>query len=135
MSTETCRESDAWTIEYDDDLGAVIHRWKVHTTGDRFREGCEDILAVAEDKNARKLLIDSRAVTALKEDDVGWMFADWVPRSVEAGLEVTATVYPESTIAKMNVEGMAEKIDDLDDGGETHMTTDIDEARSWLAKR
>lgn len=135
MSTEVLGETNDWAIEYDDEIGAVVHRWKNHTTGDRFREGCENTLAIIQNRGAEKLLIDSRAITALKQKDIGWMFSDWVPRSIDAGVETTATVYPESTIAKMNIDGMKEEMEDLDEVGEALMTTEIAEARSWLAKR
>lgn len=133
MARETIEETDVYTIQWDDDVGALVHKWDKYAAGDAFRQGCEALLDVVENRNASKLLIDSREISAVNDDDQQWMFEDWVPRTAEAGIEHTATVYQQSTIAEMNMKRIAETVEEFDDLGESHMTSDVTEAREWLA--
>lgn len=132
MSVETLEDGDAYTIEYDDDIGGIVHRWDRFVQDETFREGSETMLSAIEDHSVSKLLIDSRELNVVSDEDTEWLFSDLVPRLADAGIRYTVTVYEESTIAKMNMDKIAENAEESNEVGESHMTTDLDDARSWL---
>jgi len=133
MSVQQLRSTDNYTIEYDDDIGAVVFTWDQFTTGAEFREGCEALLDAVRERNTSKVLTDTRGIRAHDAEDQAWMQEDWIPRAQQAGVEHTATVHPDSVIAEMDVEKLVEG---ADEGlHEPFFTADMDEARRWLAEQ
>lgn len=132
MRAELEREADSYTIEWDGDIGAVIHTWTAFTTGQRFRDGCTELLEVIRTRDASKVLIDTRGIQAHDEADKQWLVSEWIPMVIRAGVEYTATVHPDSVIAAMEMEDVAADVADVE--GNQLVTGDHDEARRWLAE-
>ncbi|WP_459192212.1 hypothetical protein [Halosimplex sp. J119] len=133
MSSQTIDDAENYTIEWDQDIGGIVFTWDEYVSGSAFRGGCEALLDAIKDRNAEKVLTDTRGINAHDDQDQRWMQTDWMPRALEAGLEHSAIVHPDSVISEMDVENM---IDDMDEGSsEPLMTSDMAEAREWLAEQ
>jgi hypothetical protein len=133
MSVEVHEDTELYTIEYDDEIGAIMFTWDQFASGTKFREGCEALLDAVRQYDASKVLTDTRGIRAHDAEDQVWMQEDWIPRAQQAGVEYTATVHPDSVIAEMDIEKLVEGIDDS--GHEPLFTADMDEARRWLAEQ
>lgn len=133
MPREVHEETDLYTIEYDDDIEVVLFTWDEFASGAEFREGCEALLDAVRQHRASKVLTDTRGIRAHDEEDQAWMQDDWIPRALEAGVEHTATVHPDSVISQMDMEEMVEGVEDAPH--EPFLTDDMDEARRWLAEQ
>lgn len=133
MSRELHEETENYTIEWDDDIEAVVHTWTGFTTGEEFRDGAEALLDVIEEKGASKLLLDTQNVKAHEDEDKEWLAEEWTPRIIEAGVQYSAQVHPDSVISKMEMENLGEEMDDIP--YDHFLTSDVDEAREWLADK
>ncbi|ACV11590.1 conserved hypothetical protein [Halorhabdus utahensis DSM 12940] len=133
MSVETLRDEDTHTIEYDDELNALIHTWNTFSSGETFREGANELLSVFTERDVSKLIIDTTEVKAHDEEDKQWLQEVWLPNMIDVGLAASVNVHRESVIAEMD---MQETVDPLEDEPfENFMTDDMDEAREWLAEQ
>lgn len=133
MSAQTIDDAENYTIEWDQEIEGIVFTWDEYVSGPAFREGCETLLDAIKDRNARKLLTDTRGINAHEDQDQRWMQTDWMPRALEAGLEQSAIVHPDSVISTMDVENMLEEMDE--GSSEPLLTSDMAEAREWLAER
>jgi hypothetical protein len=133
MSVEVHEDTELYTIEYDDELDAVVFTWNQFASGAAFREGCEALLDGVRQRGVSKVLTDTRGIRAHDAEDQAWMQEDWIPRAQDAGIEYTATVHPDSVISEMDIENLVEGVDD--EGHEPLFTADMDEARRWLAEQ
>lgn len=130
MSAEVYADTDEYTVRWNDEADAVEIEWHRFVSGEPFRAGTETLLEFLRERGARRQLANSQEITTLDDDDQEWLMADWTPRAAEAGLEATAIVYPESVIAKMNVE----QVENVASQGpvDHFFTTDVAEAIDWL---
>lgn len=133
MPREVYEDADTYTIERDDDIGAIVHTWERFVSGDDFREGCERLLEVVRRRDASKLLVDTSAIQAHDDDDLRWLREEWAPATIEAGIEYSATVHADSVISEMDVETLMEEAEDIPQ--EPFFTSDVAEAREWLASK
>jgi hypothetical protein len=133
MPREVHEDTDLYTIEYDDELGAVVHTWTDFASGREYREGCERLLEVVQQERATKLLVDTSGIQAHDDEDLQWLREEWAPRTIEAGVEYYATVHPDSVISEMDIEKLMEGAADIPQ--EPFITSDMAEAREWLAER
>jgi hypothetical protein len=133
MPTEVHEDTELYTIEDDEEIDAVVFTWDQFASGAKFREGCEALLETVQQRNASKVLTDTRGIRAHDAEDQAWMQNDWIPRAQQAGVEYTATVHPDSTIAEMDIEKLVEGVDE--GAHEPLFTADMDEARRWLAEQ
>jgi len=133
MSTEVHQDRQKYTIGWDGELNAVTHRWNEFTSGEKFREGCEELLDVIEKRGASKMLVDTSGIRAHDDEDERWLQEEWMPRVIDAGVEHAATVHPDSVIAKMDMEEFMEGVEDMP--YDAMLTADESEAREWLSKR
>jgi hypothetical protein len=133
MSTAVLRDADAYTIEYDSELDAVAHTWEEFTSGQEFRDACEELLDCIEQRDTDKVLVDTSGIQAHDDEDQAWLQQDWIPRAIDAGMQYAGMVHSDSVISEMDMEEFMEMVADIP--YEPMMTDDIDEARSWLAEQ
>lgn len=133
MSRDVYRDADSYTIEWDDDLGALIHSWDSYTSGQPFRDAANDLLEHVRSENVSKLIIDSSGIKAHDTEDKQWLMEEWTPKLDAAGIEYTATVHADSSISKMELDKMTEDTSEFD--SEQMATSDLAEARAWLADK
>lgn len=133
MSKAVLQDDTAYTIEWDDDIEAVVHTWEEFTSGQEFRDGCEALLDAIKRKNADRILVDTRGIQAHDDRDQEWLEEQWVPRVIDAGVSYAATLIPDSAIAEMDMEELMTELEEYD--YTTMMTADMDEAREWVASQ
>ena len=130
---EVVKDAPNYTIEWDSDIDAILHKWTGFTAGDQFREGANDLLEVIESKNTSKLLVDTSNIKAHNDGDKQWLQEEWVPKMLEAGIEHSAQVHSDSAISKMEMEGLMDAMDDIP--YDAYITSSLEEGREWLAEQ
>lgn len=113
-----------WNVE----LQAVEVQWKAFAKGDEFKEALNKGLELIRQKGASKWLGDTSNMSAISADDQHWSNTDWFPRAISGGIKRMAVVIPKSAIAKMSVQNIVSKFDNL----EVHNFGDKSEAVHWL---
>lgn len=133
MARDMYDDADHYTIEYDDELDAVIHTWTEFSSGQQYRTGANAILEAVEDHDATKLIVDTSNVQAHQDEDKRWLREEWIPRMIETGVTHTVTVHADSVIAEMEMEEISEDAGDVE-GTDQFVTADMDEAREWIVE-
>jgi len=133
MPVQIERETDAYTIEWDDEIPAVVHTWNEFVSGQAFRDGCAEILEVIEKHNATKMLVDTSGIQAHDQEDKEWLQNEWIPRTMDAGIEASVTVPQDSVIAKMDLENFMNEVEEYD--YKSTMVESVPEAREWLSNQ
>ena len=125
---------DNWsmTISWNKTLRIVEQKWKGQATSKEFRASAEKVLALLKEKNATKLLRDTRKMTVILPDDQEWTKNDWMPRMAQAGLKKVAVVIPGHGVAKLSINKMKKVVHTEEYGVERALFDDIEQARSWL---
>jgi hypothetical protein len=132
MSQGVYADTEGYTTRWDDDLGAVVHKWNRYVDGDAFRAGCEAMIELAKQHEDPKILIDHREMKLVDQEDQEYIREDWIPRAVEAGAEYHVVIHQPSTIAEMNLDGVID-LDGID--YKAKMTADMDGGRQWLQSK
>jgi len=140
MATEVLEDGAKYTIEWDDEVDGIVHTWTEFASGEAFREGCNQLLAAVQDRNASKMIVDTSNVKAHDDEDKQWLQTEWTPKTIEAGVEATAMVRSDSVISEMEMDELVEEMDDELPGGpdgayEALITDDMAEARDWIASQ
>jgi len=133
MAVETIADTGNYTIEWDEEIGAIVFTWDEYVSGATFREGSEALLDAIKRRDAAKVLTDTRGINAHDAEDQQWMQTEWMPRALDAGLEYSAVVHPDSVISEMDVESILEGMEHS--GADPLLTSDMAEAREWIAEK
>lgn len=121
-------ESRVVNVLWNTELNAVELQWKAFAKGDEFKEALNKGLELVQQKGAKKWLGDTSNMSAISVDDQNWSNTDWFPRAISSGINRMAVVIPKSAIAKMSVQNIVSKFDNL----EVHNFGDKSEAIVWL---
>ena len=121
------------TIGYDADVPCVVMTWRGYATSREFRDTNERVLAIIEERGARKLLADVKKFVLIGSDDQHWLARNWIPRVVEAGVSAVGMVPPDAHFGRVAVDSVGHTLDP------ERMTLRLfagrDAAREWLAAR
>lgn len=126
-------DEDHLTVQYDQNLDAVVLKWHDFAQGEPFRDGLGAGLDLVGEKNTENWLADLRAMGTISEDDQEWSNDNWFPRAMKTGLSRMAIVQPESVVADMSVESIMQEVGD--GALKTHYFDDGSEATEWLRDR
>ncbi|WP_436925442.1 hypothetical protein [Halosimplex amylolyticum] len=133
MAPQTVVDTETHTIEVDDDIGAVIHTWDQFAAGEAFRDGCYDLLDVIRQHDISKQIVDTSGIRAHDDADKEWLQEEWIPETIEEGIEYSVTVTSDSVISEMEMEEFVDQAQDLPF---TYVLAgDMDEAREWIAEQ
>lgn len=133
MAQQVQREGDGYRIEWDDDVGAVVHYWTKFTTGQDFRDGANELLEVLRSRDTSKMIVDTSGIQAHDEEDKEWLTSVWIHEVSDAGIDNSAVVHPDSVIAKMEMDDFAQELDGLD--LTQYNTSSMQKAKDWLADK
>jgi len=126
-------DEETYTIEVDDDVPTIIHRWDKFTSGQEFRDGCNDLLQFIRDHDYDKLIIDTSNIKAHDEADKEWLQEEWIPKEIEAGIDYSVSVHSDSVISETEMETFVDQTQDLPF---TYvLADDMDGAKEWLAEQ
>lgn len=120
-----------YSLEWDEEIEAVVFTWNEFASGQRFRKGANELLEFIRSKNASKLIVDASGIKVHDNEDQRWLAEEWLPKIIDAGIEYTATVYEDTPLAEMEMKSLRPHL-------EGHpitaiVTVDKDEAREWIA--
>lgn len=133
MTTPISTNADLYSMEMDRDTDTILLRWNKFPSRHEFREGTSKLLEYVRSKNVSKLIIDTSDITVLQEVKEECALEEWVPKVINAGIQYSAIVRPDSVVAKMDMEDIIGRMNDYD---YTTATTDsIAAAREWIASK
>ncbi len=118
------------TVHWDATLNSVIMEWKKFVSDEQLKEGLNEGLNLIILKKAKNWIADLRKFGAISPEGKNWSNNDWFPRAIKGGIRNMAIVIPESVIAKMSVDEIMQKADNI--GLSTHHFSDIEEAKKWI---
>lgn len=133
MSTSILEAGEAYRMEWDESIGAVVYEWTEFASGEEFRAGANTILEYFRANDVSKLIVDTSGISAHDDDDQDWLEDEWTPAMIDAGMEYNCVVFPESAIAQMDRGRMEERLEDLP--YEALWTDSMEEARRWMQER
>lgn len=99
-------------LSHDIESGAVIMEWTGFSSSSQFREANEAVLKLIRDTNASKIIADIRNMKIITIQDQQWLYQNWLPRTIRAGVEFVAIVESEDFFNRLSVDNVVQKIDD-----------------------
>lgn len=133
MQRQVVADTEKYTIEVDDGIDAILHTWDEFAAGQAFRDGCHELLEVIQGHDKTKLIVDTSGIQAHDDEDKAWLQEEWIPKSIDAGIEYSVSVTSDSVIAEMEMEEFVDQAQDLPF---TYvMASDMGEAREWIAEQ
>lgn len=135
MSQQIAQESQYHAIEWDREIDAVRFTWKEYEAGEAFQTSLTQLHNAIEEAGTDKYLVDTRAITAHDDEDKQWITETWIPRLIDSGVRSGVSVYPESAISEMDMDGIEDSVNAIDDRFTFRAFTDIVAAREWLEGR
>lgn len=99
-------------LSHDLESGAVIMEWTGFSSSSQFREANEAVLKLIRDTNANKIIADIRNMKIITIQDQQWLYQNWLPRTIRAGVEFVAIVESEDFFNRLSVDNVVQKIDD-----------------------
>jgi len=130
MPRQVAADTEQYTIEIDEDIDAILHTWDAFAAGQEFRDGCHELLDVIERNDKSKLLVDTSGIQAHDDADKEWLEEEWIPETIEAGIDYSVSVTGDSVISEMEMEEFVDQTQHLD--YTFVMAGSTDEAREWL---
>jgi hypothetical protein len=118
------------TIHWDETCQAIWAEWKGYVEGDDYRKAVEAGFVLLRTKRGSRWLADARAIGPLRQIDQDWTNQEMIPRLVGAGLRWMAIVTPKSSIARLSLKKVLNKIREVD--LVTVNFDDMEAARAWL---
>ncbi len=116
-------------LTHDPDLKAVAMEWTGFSSSAQFREANENVLDLIRETRSTKLIADTRNMKIISLQDQQWLYQDWLPRTISAGLTHAAIIESEDFFNKLSVDNVVQKIND-------QLTikyfTTLLSARNWL---
>lgn len=133
MPRQIHAEAENYTIELDPEIGAIVHTWTKFVSGERFREGANELLDAIKTHRVSKMIVDVKGIKAHNEADKQWLQEEWMPSVIDAGIEYSVTVHSASALSEMEMERFVDQAGDLPF---TYvLASDMDEARQWIAEQ
>lgn len=121
------------TVSWDEDLKAIISQWKAYSEGEIYRAAMDKGLDLLKQKKCGKVLVDSRLLRVVNQDDQKWTIENWTPRALAAGLRYSAFLIPKSALAQMSLKRMVNNFQGF--SVENAYFDNVEEAREWLRSK
>ena len=131
MSIETIIDNELVTLVYHTDKKIVHHTFHQTVQGKDFQTTLNTGLEIFRKYGAHKWLSDDRQNSTLTEDDTLWAKTEWFPKVLEAGWQHWAIVWPQKTLAIINLKEFMDTYRTF--GLQAMAFKDPKQAMSWLA--
>lgn len=119
-------------VTWDATLEAVYVRAEGWADPTESRESLDAGLRALIEHHGSRWLVDGSKMKVVQQSDQDWIFEDWLPRALAAGLRQTAMVIPNSGVAMMNVDDMAGRAPD--DQIDFRLFSAVEKAAEWLRR-
>jgi len=116
-------------ISWDAETGCTVAEWNGFSYGEELKIGMNKILELVRAKKATKTIADLRKMRITSSEDQEWIFKDWTPRAIEAGIKYAASLVPESQLAKSSYD---KTLPEAGSGIKMVNFSNLDEAKKWL---
>jgi hypothetical protein len=120
------------TIHWDEEINAVVMEWTKFAVSALFRRALNDGLDLLIEKGSHRWLADLRGLGPVGPEDQKWSNEDWFPRAIAGGVTRMALVAPNSTLSKMSVDTIMERVGEVNLA--RHYFDSVEDARLWLAE-
>ena len=117
-------------VSYDAEVPCVIMTWKGYATSPEFRDANERVLGEFKARNGSKMLCDVTNFVLIGSDDQRWLYEDWIPRAMAAGMRTCALVMPVFYFNRVAIENVVQRLD-RQTLAVQHFS-DREAARAWL---
>ncbi|MFC5471723.1 hypothetical protein ACFPPD_23885 [Cohnella suwonensis] len=87
-------------VLWNDIIEAAVLQWIRDAHGDHFRTPMEKVLELANLRQAKKVLYDTRLLFEIAEDDRQWASNDMYPRLLQSEIRFAAAVLPVHILTK-----------------------------------
>jgi hypothetical protein len=135
MSVETVDRSASHTIEWNPEVEALEFAWNQFAKDEQLRTSLDALHEAIATRGADRYLVDTREIQAHQQEDEQWIAETWIPRLIDDGVRYGASVYPESTISDMEMKGIEEEGNSIDDRYTFRAFQDRTRAIEWLGDR
>jgi hypothetical protein len=119
-------------LKWDPMAGAVHIEWQGRTDSIEFAQVLEAGLGALKQYHGTRWLADCRRMKTIAQSDQDWVDRSWFPRMLAAGLRRMAVLMPRSSLARVNVEDILDKVSGTK--LEVAYFASIEEARQWLTR-
>jgi hypothetical protein len=116
-------------LSWDETAGLVVLEWKGFVPFERWQIFLNKVLELARQHKSSKLLADSSKLGPFSKLAEQWIFQDWKPRAIAAGLKSIAYIAPKNAITRQALRSLPTN-PNLSAYFET-----VEEAREWLKCR
>lgn len=103
---------DILELSFASDVGAVVMAWKGFSGTEHFQAANEHVLDFIKEKRARKMIADLRDMRILSLSNQQWLYQNWFPRLINAGVSYIAIVESDDYFNRLTVDNVVQKIDD-----------------------
>ena len=123
-------ENPICCLTFDPAIPAAVVVWRRYATSLQLRFINEKLLELIVKHRARKLLADDTGFSAVDRADQAWIFQEWMPRAVEAGLKVVASKRPAGYYGRVTVQNVQAHLEPI----KIEVFEDLPSAREWLIR-
>lgn len=123
------KDRDILALTFDPELQVVIMKWNGFSSSIEFRKANEDVLQKLQANASYKLIADLRQMKIIALQDQQWLYNNWLPRAITAGLSFVAIVESDDYFNRLTVDAVSQKIDDKIT---IRYFNNILSARSWI---
>lgn len=122
---------DILELTFDEDINGVIMRWTGLSASEDFRLANEDVLDLLIQHQSNALIADCREMKIIKLADQQWLYTNWIPRVIAAGLKYAAIVESEDYFNRLAVKNVSQEIEN---GLQIKYFTSFLMAKSWIKR-
>jgi hypothetical protein len=132
---ELVHKGSGYRLYWYSDEGYVESSTDRDLSTDEFRENMERLLALFQEKKARKCLADMSKLGVISPENLAWSETDWWPRCRKTQMKIFAMVLPKSLAAHMAFDKATKKWDTDAWGQVRAFFANVERAREWLLKQ
>jgi hypothetical protein len=119
-------------LGWDDELRAVVFKWKKFATSEAYREAMNLTITLLEQNSGNLIMCDSTHQGVISLEDQRWTTEEWNPHAIRAGLKKTAILMPEKVVTQMAIDKMKKQVEMRHNADEAAYFYDEAQARAWL---
>ena len=122
------------TLEYNEELKAIIQIWKGYFPSNSFRAGVLRTNKLFEKmRPVRKFLVDISTSSVISEEDTTWAARTAIPQAIDNGLKYYGFVLPENVFTQVSLKNFQEQLNQP--SLEIALFKSLKEAKEWARQK
>ncbi len=118
------------TVAYDEELNCIQQNWKGFAKSHDFREGILKSVEFLEEKQADKILSNTKEFSVVKKEDTDWVAKEITPILVEKGMRKMAFIVPSNVFTQVSVNNFKDEANKI---VSICYFDDVQKAKDWMA--